>query len=204
MNELSMIFDRMDIDTAEVLNAASTKWNFLPFSPGLVGGHCIGVDPYYLTYEAQRFGYYPQIILAGRRINEEMSRFVASKFIKKLIKNNSMQKQFRVLIMGYTFKENCPDTRNTKVIDLIDELVQYGCRVEVFDPWVIREEAEFEQEMNFVDNPRTDQYDGIVVAVGHQLFSEIGSGQIASFGKKGCVIFDLKSLFSADFSDLRL
>ena len=204
INELSLIFSRLEIDTEEVLKAAGTKWNFLPFRPGLVGGHCIGVDPYYLTHKAQAIGYHPAMILAGRRINDGMGSHVASNVVKLMLKRGLAVNGGRVLIMGLTFKENCPDLRNTKVTDIIDELRTYGMQVDVWDPWVSREEAEHEYGISPIAQPAADHYDAIVLAVGHRQFVELGADAIRGFGKPGAVLFDVKYLFPADITDGRL
>jgi UDP-N-acetyl-D-galactosamine dehydrogenase len=204
INELAMIFNKMDIDTEAVLQAAGTKWNFLPFRPGLVGGHCIGVDPYYLTHKAQSIGYHPEIILAGRRLNDSMGVYVVSQLIKCMMKRRIQVDGAKVLIMGLAFKENCPDLRNTKVVDIVKELAEYNIHVDVYDPWVSTAEAQQEYDMTPIAEPITNSYDGIVVAVGHQQFTELGAAKIRRFGKEEHVLYDLKYLFSAAESDLRL
>lgn len=204
INELAMIFNRMGIDTEAVLKAAGTKWNFLPFRPGLVGGHCIGVDPYYLTHKAESIGYHPEMILAGRRINDNMSRYVASEFIKALLKKDITVKGARVLIMGLTFKENCPDIRNTKVVDIIDELKQYGVNVDVYDPWVNPEEAHYEYGVTPVAELPKAAYDGIIVAVAHQQFKQMGIDGMKALAKSEHVIYDLKYIVDAGVADIRL
>jgi UDP-N-acetyl-D-galactosamine dehydrogenase len=204
VNELAIIFNKMGIDTDAVLKAAGTKWNFLPFRPGLVGGHCIGVDPYYLTHKAQQIGYHPEIILAGRRINDNMGNYVSSQLVKAMIKRQITVDGARVLIMGLTFKENCPDLRNTRVVDIITELCDYGVQVDVFDPWVNADETEAEYGIRPVTEPKQDQYDGIVLAVAHHQFKEAGLNVIRSYGKSTHVLYDLKYLFPAESTDLRL
>lgn len=206
MNELSLIFDILDIDTAEVLEAASTKWNFLSFSPGLVGGHCIGVDPYYLTFKAQEVGYQPEIILAGRKLNDEMSSYIAKKFIQKLIAKDINPKNSKILVMGISFKENCPDTRNSKVLDLVSELYSNEMHVHVLDPWVDSSHLPLDlvQDIDFINSPKDNYYDGIILAVGHNQFLDLGVDKIHNFAKENNVFFDLKSIFSSDQSDFRL
>ncbi|MDH3552683.1 MAG: Vi polysaccharide biosynthesis UDP-N-acetylglucosamine C-6 dehydrogenase TviB [Gammaproteobacteria bacterium] len=204
INELAMIFERVGIDTEEVLEAAGTKWNFLPFRPGLVGGHCIGIDPYYLTYKAQQLGYHPQMILAGRRINDNMSLYVASQIIKRMVSRGIQLLQARVLILGLTFKENCPDVRNTKVVDIVRELASYGAKVDVCDPWVDAEEAKYEYGIELVNGPEKGAYDVVVVAVAHDQFKELGEQGIRDFGKKTSILYDIKYVLPADAVDDRL
>lgn len=204
INELAMIFNRMGIDTEAVLKAAGTKWNFLPFRPGLVGGHCIGVDPYYLTHKAESIGYHPEMILAGRRINDTMSRYVASELVKALLQKGITVKGAHVLIMGLTFKENCPDIRNTKVVDIMEELQEYGVNVDVYDPWVDAEEAKHEYNVTPVAELPDSAYDGVVVAVAHEQFKEMGTAGIKAIVKKDHVIYDLKYIVDADVADIRL
>lgn len=205
VNELALVFDRLNIDTLDVLEAAGTKWNFLPFRPGLVGGHCIGVDPYYLTHKAQAVGYHPELILAGRRLNDRMGAVVASTLIKALIQRNIALEGARVLVMGLTFKENCPDLRNTRVIDIVAELQQYGIEVDVHDPWVDPAEAEREYGITPVSQPASGHYAGVVVAVAHAEFINIGAAGIRRFGlPSGSVVYDLKSVLDRSDSDLRL
>jgi UDP-N-acetyl-D-galactosamine dehydrogenase len=204
VNELALIFSKMNIDTEEVLKAAGTKWNFLPFRPGLVGGHCIGVDPYYLTHKAQAIGYHPAMILAGRRINDGMGSHVAGSVVKLMLKRGLSVNGGRTLVMGLTFKENCPDLRNTRVTDIIDELTSYGMQVDVWDPWVSTAEAEHEYGIRPVSQPETGAYDAIVLAVGHRQFAEIGVEGIRAFGTPGAVLYDVKYLFPAAASDGRL
>lgn len=204
INELAMLFNRMGIDTEEVLLAAGTKWNFLPFRPGLVGGHCIGVDPYYLTYKAESLGYHPDIILAGRRINDGMGAYVATQLIKKMVKERIHAEGARVLIMGLSFKENCPDLRNTRVIDIIKELAEYHIETEVYDPWVAPDEAERAYQLTPVNQPQQNYYDAIIIAVAHQQFREMGAEKIHTFGRDSHILYDLKHLLPVKDSDLRL
>jgi UDP-N-acetyl-D-galactosamine dehydrogenase len=204
INELAIIFNKLGIDTEAVLKAAETKWNFLPFRPGLVGGHCIGVDPYYLTHKAQAIGYHPEIILAGRRLNDSMGAYVVSQLIKSMVKERIHVQGARVLVMGLTFKENCPDIRNTRVIDIINELKEYNVAVDVCDPWAAAEDVAHEYGLSLLEQPEQQAYDGIVIAVAHQQFKEMGITAIRSFGKAQHVLYDLKYLFPADHSDLRL
>lgn len=204
INELAIIFNRMGIDTQAVLDAAGTKWNFLPFRPGLVGGHCIGVDPYYLTHKAQAIGYHPQIILAGRRLNDGMGGYVVGQMVKAMIARSIPVRGARVLVMGLAFKENCPDLRNTRVIDVVTELQSYGVEVDVHDPWVEAEEAEAEYGLRLTAEPKAGGYDGIVLAVAHDEFRTMGEGAIRALGKPDHVLYDLKYLLPAGASDLRL
>lgn len=204
INELALIFNKMGIDTEAVLQAAGTKWNFLPFRPGLVGGHCIGVDPYYLTHKAQSIGYHPEIILAGRRLNDSMGSYVVSQLVKAMVKRRIHVDGSRVLVMGFTFKENCPDLRNTKVVDIVKELAEYNIQGDIYDPWINAEEALHEYGVRPVSEPEQGAYDGIILAVAHQQFKEMGVEKIRAFGKAGHVLYDLKYLLRADESDLRL
>lgn len=204
INELAMIFSEMGIDTEAVLQAAGTKWNFLPFRPGLVGGHCIGVDPYYLTHKAQSIGFHPEMILAGRRINDGMSRFVGSELVKAMLKRGIAVKDAKILVLGLTFKENCPDIRNTKVVDVLKELAEFGAQVDVYDPWVNADEAKHEYDVTMTAEPKSGDYDAIVVAVGHNQFKKMGSQGIRTLGKPTHVLYDLKYLLAADETDLRL
>jgi len=204
INELTLIFNKLGIDTLDVLEAAGTKWNFLPFRPGLVGGHCIGVDPYYLTHKAQSIGYHPEIILAGRRLNDGMGAYVASQLVKSMTKKSIQVQGSRVLIMGLAFKENCPDLRNTRVVDIVHELADYDVSVDVFDPWVDAEEAEKEYGLAPITEPELGQYDGIVLAVAHNEFKELGAEKIRALGKASHVLYDLKYVLERGESDLRL
>lgn len=204
VNELAIIFNRLGVDTEEVLNAAGTKWNFLPFRPGLVGGHCIGVDPYYLTYKAEQIGYHPQVILAGRRINDGMGVYVTGQLIKQMIKQRIHVEGARVLVLGLTFKENCPDLRNTKVIDIIRELSEFNVNVDVYDPHANKLEAKQEYGIVPIDSPTHNGYDAIILAVGHKEFAEIGVEAIREWGKPEHVLYDLKYLLPCSVVDLRL
>lgn len=204
INELAMLFNRMGIDTEAVLEAAGTKWNFLPFRPGLVGGHCIGVDPYYLTHKAQQLGYHPEIILAGRRLNDAMGSYVASQLVKRMSKKGIPIRGARALVMGLTFKENTPDLRNSRVIDIIDELEDYGIQVDVTDPWCDSTSAKAEYGVELVSAPEANSYDAVVLAVAHHQFTRMGSAQIHALGKPEHVIYDLKYMLAAEHSDLRL
>ena len=204
MNELSIIFDELQIDTNEVINAAATKWNFLTFHPGLVGGHCIGVDPYYLTYRAQQVGYEPEIILAGRKLNDGMSLYIVKKFLQKLDEKNISKKHSNVLILGVSFKENCPDTRNSKVLDLMSKLNSNNLKIEAFDPWVEQGDLPSSPHINMISQPKKNFYDGIILAVAHNQFLDLGVQNIKDFAKKTHVFFDLKGVFSKEQSDFRL
>ncbi len=204
INELALIFNRLGIDTLEVLEAAGTKWNFLPFRPGLVGGHCIGVDPYYLTHKAQEIGYLPEVILAGRRINDGMGPYVAQRVIKMMIQRRVHVANANVLVMGLTFKENCPDLRNTKVIDIINELQSYNAQVDVYDPWINPKEAEHEYGITPVSTLEPGKYDAIILAVAHRQFHEMGVEKIRVLGKPQAVLFDVKYILPVDQVDGRL
>jgi len=204
VNELSLIFDRMDIDTLEVLEAAGTKWNFLPFRPGLVGGHCISVDPYYLTHKAQQLGYYPEVILSGRRVNASMGQHVADTVVKAMTHRRIHVVDARILILGLTFKENCPDIRNTGVVDIIESMKTYNADIDVYDPWVNPAEARQEYGIELIEQPNTDNYDAIIVAVGHQQFIELGATGIRTFGKKDHVLYDVKHILPKNTVDARL
>jgi UDP-N-acetyl-D-galactosamine dehydrogenase len=205
MNELSLIFRKLDIDTQEVLQAAGTKWNFLPFKPGLVGGHCIGVDPYYLTHKAQEVGYHPEVILAGRRINDSMASHVADETVKLMLRKNLSVLGSKVLVMGLTFKENCPDLRNTKVVDIIKALQGYNTQVDVYDPWIDVAEAEQEYGLKCLTAaPAPGQYSAIVLAVGHRQFTTLGEQGIKAFGQPNVVLYDVKSILPMDAADGRL
>jgi UDP-N-acetyl-D-galactosamine dehydrogenase len=204
INELAMIFERVGIDTEEVLIAAGTKWNFLPFRPGLVGGHCIGIDPYYLTYKAEQLGYHPQMILAGRRINDNMSLYVVTQIVKHMLKKSIQPNNARALMLGLTFKENCPDLRNTKVVDMIRELESYGTRVDVHDPWVDADEAMEEYGLDLVGTPEKGAYDVVIIAVAHEQFKALGAKGIRAFCKDKSVLYDIKYVLPADAVDDRL
>lgn len=204
INELAVIFNKMDIDTQAVLEAAGTKWNFLPFRPGLVGGHCIGVDPYYLTHKAQAIGYNPEIILAGRRLNDSMGEYVVTQLVKTMIKKRIQVEGAKVLVLGLSFKENCPDVRNTKIIDIVDELEEYNIEVDVYDPWVDASEAEHEYGIAPISEPSAGQYDGIILAVAHKEFAQMGVSAIRDLGRDNHVLYDLKYLFAKDDTDIRL
>jgi UDP-N-acetyl-D-glucosamine/UDP-N-acetyl-D-galactosamine dehydrogenase len=204
INEFSLIFQRLGVDTSEVLAAAGTKWNFLNFRPGLVGGHCIGVDPYYLTHKAEALGYHPEVILAGRRINDGMGGHVARELVKEMIRRGTAMKGARVLVMGLAFKENCPDLRNTRVIDIIQELTGFEAAVDVWDPWIDSAEARHEYGLDLIGEPRPGAYDAIVLAVAHDDFTELGADAIRAFGGPKSVLFDVKSVLPKDAADLRL
>ena len=204
VNELAIIFGKMGIDTEAVLQAAGTKWNFLPFRPGLVGGHCIGVDPYYLTHKAQALGYHPEIILAGRRLNDGMGSYVVSQLVKAMLKRRIQVEGARVLVMGLTFKENCPDIRNTRVVDIVRELADYNVRTDVFDPWADVEEARREYGFTPIAELQSGRYDGIVLAVAHDTFRAMGARGIRKFGKDEHVLYDLKYVLEAGDADIRL
>ena len=204
INELAVIFNRLGIDTEEVLRAAGTKWNFLPFWPGLVGGHCIGVDPYYLTHKAQSIGYHPEMILAGRRINDGMGAYVASQLIKALIKRGIQVQGARVLVMGLTFKENCPDLRNTRAIDVIHELQDYNVEVDVHDPWANSQQAYKEYGLTLTSELVKNHYDGIIMTVAHQQFRDMGAAAVRALGKEKHVLYDIKYIYDAHETDLRL
>ena len=204
MNELSHIFNRLNIDTEEVLLAAGTKWNFLPFRPGLVGGHCIGVDPYYLTHKAQAVGYNPEIIQASRHINDSMGNYIVSQVIKLMLKKRIHIAEAKILIMGLTFKENCPDIRNSRVIDIINEFENYGSQVDVYDPWVDPQQTLHEYNITPIINPITNHYDAIILAVKHEQFIQMGAEAIRSLGKEQHVLYDIKYLLPANQVDGRL
>lgn len=204
VNELAVIFNLIDIDTEEVLKAASTKWNFIPFKPGLVGGHCIGVDPYYLTHKSQAIGYDPQVILAGRRLNDGMGGYVASQLVKAMTKKNMEINGSEVLILGFSFKENCPDIRNTKVIDMIKELQDFGMQPKIYDPIVDPLEVQSKYDVQLLDKPKLDAYQAIVVAVAHDEFRDMGARTLRSFGKKIHLLYDLKYVFAQEDVDIRL
>ena len=204
INELSLIFNKLGIDTESVLEAAGTKWNFLPFRPGLVGGHCIGVDPYYLTHKAIEVGYNPEMILAGRRLNDSMGSYVADQVSKLMTKKRIHVVDANVLIMGLTFKENCPDLRNTRVVDLVEEFEGFNCNIDVYDPWVDKDEAVHEYGIKPIDQPVEGKYDAILLAVAHDEFKELSLEQIKAFGKDNHVLYDIKYLLDANEVDGRL
>jgi UDP-N-acetyl-D-galactosamine dehydrogenase len=204
INELAMIFNRLGIDTCEVLEAAGTKWNFLPFRPGLVGGHCIGVDPYYLTHKAQEIDYHPEVILAGRRINDAMGGYVADQLVRLMARRAISPVGARILVLGLAFKENCPDLRNTKVIDIIRGLSEYHAQVDVHDPWVSAQDARHEYGLDLVDDPKDGRYDAVVLAVGHRQFAELGAAGVRRFGRDNSILYDVKSLFPREEVDGRL
>jgi UDP-N-acetyl-D-galactosamine dehydrogenase len=204
INELAVIFNKLGIDTEEVLKAAGTKWNFLPFRPGLVGGHCIGVDPYYLTHKAQSVGYQPEIILAGRRLNDGMGAYVVSQLVKSMLKKRIQVNGARVLVLGLTFKEDCPDLRNTKVVDIINELSDYGINVDCHDPWINAADAKHEYGITPVSAPEQAAYDAIIIAVAHHQFKAMGAEGIRAFGKPEHVLYDLKYILPSEATDLRL
>ncbi len=204
INELAVIFNRMGIDTEAVLKAAGTKWNFLPFRPGLVGGHCIGVDPYYLTHKAQAIGHHPEIILAGRRLNDSMGQYVVGQLVKAMVKRRIQVHGARVLVMGLTFKENCPDLRNTRVVDVVRELREHDVLVDVFDPWVDAAEAQREYGITPIDEPAAGEYDAIIITVAHDDFKALGHEAIRALGKPAHVLYDLKYLLEPHEADLRL
>ncbi len=204
INELAVIFNKIGIDTQAVLEAAGSKWNFIPFRPGLVGGHCIGVDPYYLTYKAEMIGHHPQIILAGRRLNDGMGAYVVSELIKAMIGKSIRVEGANVLIMGLTFKENCPDLRNTRVIDIIHEIKRRNCNVDIYDPWVDREEVQHEYDLTPVEAPEQGKYDAVILAVAHDKIREMGAKKIRTLCKGNHLLYDLKHIFSKNETDLRL
>ena len=204
INELAIIFNKMGIDTEAVLQAAGSKWNFLPFRPGLVGGHCIGVDPYYLTHKAQSIGYHPEIILAGRRLNDGMGAYVVSQLVKAMLKRRITVEGARVLVLGLTFKENCPDLRNTRIVDIVKELGDYNIQADVYDPWVDVAEAQHEYGLTPIDAPKQGAYDAIIVGVAHEQFKAMGVDAIRALGKKEHVIYDLKYVLPRTAADLRL
>lgn len=204
INELAVIFNKMGIDTEAVLKAAGTKWNFLPFRPGLVGGHCIGVDPYYLTHKAQAIGYHPEIILAGRRLNDAMGAYVVTQLVKGMIKKKIQVEGAKVLVLGLSFKENCPDIRNTKIIDIVQELQEYHIQADVYDPWVDAAEAEHEYNITPVQELQNGQYDAVILAVAHDQFKAMGAAEIRALGKAEHILYDLKYVLDQSESDIRL
>jgi UDP-N-acetyl-D-galactosamine dehydrogenase len=204
INELALIFNRLGIDTEEVLQAAGSKWNFLPFRPGLVGGHCIGVDPYYLTHKAQEIGYHPEVILAGRRLNDSMGVFVATEVVKLMASRGGIPAHAKALLLGLTFKENCPDLRNTRVLDIAAELGKFGIRCDICDPWASAAEAKREYDITLVEPRAGNDYDAIIIGVGHRQFADMGIETLRSFGKPNAVVYDVKHLFARDAVDGRL
>lgn len=203
INELAIIFNKLGIDTLEVLEAAGTKWNFLPFRPGLVGGHCIGVDPYYLSHKSQSVGYFPDIIIASRRLNDGMAQHVVSQLVKKMIQKTIQIQNAKVLLLGFAFKENCPDVRNTKLIDIVTELKDYNADVDIHDPWCSPAEVKKDFDLELV-KPSKGKYDAIIVAVAHDEFKQMDINTLKSYGKENCVIYDLKYVFDKRDVDLRL
>jgi UDP-N-acetyl-D-galactosamine dehydrogenase len=201
INELALIFNRLGIDTLEVLEAAGTKWNFLPFRPGLVGGHCIGVDPYYLTHKAQEVGYHPEMILAGRRLNDDMGRYIASEIVKLMLKKRIHVADANILILGLTFKENCPDLRNTRVTDIIDELISYGANIEVHDPWANPQEAERLYGVTMIENLPSNHYDAVVLAVAHKEFKQFNKEEFTRMCRGLSIIYDVKHMLPDDLTD---
>ncbi len=204
INELALIFNKMGIDTESVLQAAGSKWNFLPFRPGLVGGHCIGVDPYYLTHKAQALGYHPEIILAGRRLNDSMGAYIVAQLVKAMAKKRIQIEGARVLVMGLTFKENCPDLRNTRVVDIVRELHEYNCSVDVHDPWISSLEAQVEYGITPLAEAASGAYDAIILAVAHHQFKDMGAAAIRALAKPNSVIYDIKHILGPQDADLRL
>ncbi|RYD72351.1 MAG: Vi polysaccharide biosynthesis UDP-N-acetylglucosamine C-6 dehydrogenase TviB, partial [Sphingobacteriales bacterium] len=201
VNELALIFDKMGIDTTDVLTAAATKWNFLNYKPGLVGGHCIGVDPYYLAHKSEALGYKPEVILSGRRVNDNMGKFVAQKVVKLMVEKGKAIKNAKVLVLGFAFKENCPDTRNTKVIDIYKELKEFTIDVDVYDPWANKQKVQKEYGLTLTNDTSLNTYEAIILAVAHQEFATI---DFASHKQNGAIIFDTKSFINRDFVDARL
>ncbi len=204
INELAIIFKKMGIETEAVLKAAGSKWNFLPFRPGLVGGHCIGVDPYYLTHKSQAIGYHPELILAGRRLNDSMGKYVVEQLIKAMAKKGINVHRAKVLLMGLSFKENCPDLRNTRVIDIVAELKSYNCEIDVYDPWINGDDAKSEYGICLINQPQKNTYDAMIIAVAHDQFIKLGSKSIRSLGKQESILCDLKYIFPPEESDMRL
>ena len=204
INELAIIFNRLNIDTEAVLRAAGTKWNFLPFRPGLVGGHCIGVDPYYLTHKAQEVGYHPEVILSGRRINDSMGKYIASVFVKSLLKANSSPLNSKVLVLGFTFKENCPDIRNTRVIDVVDGLRDFSISPEVYDPYVSEADKSSLKGIHWINEVENASYAGVIIAVAHEHFKLMGIKKIRELCKPGGLVMDIKYIFSKSEVDIRI
>ncbi|MDC0072384.1 Vi polysaccharide biosynthesis UDP-N-acetylglucosamine C-6 dehydrogenase TviB [Gammaproteobacteria bacterium] len=204
INELALIFKRLGIDTEEVLNAAGSKWNFLPFRPGLVGGHCIGVDPYYLTHKAMKAGYYPEIILTGRKLNDSMGKYVANEIINLMTKKRIQVVDSNILVMGLTFKEDCPDIRNTRVVDVVQELKGFHCNIDVYDPWIDKEESTRDYGITPVEQPEPGKYDAVIIAVAHHQFKAMGITAIRALGKKNHILYDIKYILPAEKVDGRL
>jgi len=204
INELALIFRKLGIDTEEVLKAAGTKWNFLPFQPGLVGGHCIGVDPYYLTHKAMEVGYYPEIILAGRKLNDSMGKYVANEIINLMTKKRIQVVDSNILVMGLTFKEDCPDIRNTRVVDVVQELSGFHCNIDVYDPWIDKEESLREFGIAPIEQPKPGKYDAVIIAVAHHQFKSMGIKAIRALGKKNHVLYDIKYILPSEKVDGRL
>ncbi|MEZ9128864.1 Vi polysaccharide biosynthesis UDP-N-acetylglucosamine C-6 dehydrogenase TviB [Vibrio splendidus] len=204
INEFAKIFNRLNIDTGDVLKAAGTKWNFLPFKPGLVGGHCISVDPYYLTHKAQEVGYRPEVILAGRRINDGMGEYIATQLVKKLASKSIHIDEAKILVLGFTFKGDCPDVRNTKIIDIVKELKDFNMSVDVYDSWASSKEVRDEYGIELIDSLEQGKYDAVVLAVDHSEFKAMGEQKLRSFGKEVHVLYDVKHVLAADESDIRL
>lgn len=204
INELALIFRRLGIDTEEVLKTAGSKWNFLPFRPGLVGGHCIGVDPYYLTHKAMKVGYYPEIILTGRKLNDSMGKYVANEIINLMTKKRIQVVDSNILVMGLTFKEDCPDIRNTRVVDVVQELSGFHCNIDVYDPWIDKEESIREYGITPVEQPEPGKYDAVIIAVAHHQFKAMGITAIRALGKKNHVLYDIKYILPAEKVDGRL
>jgi len=204
INELALIFRRLDIDTEEVLKAAGSKWNFLPFRPGLVGGHCIGVDPYYLTHKAMKVGYYPEIILAGRRLNDSMGKYVANEIINLMTKKRIQVVDSNILVMGLSFKEDCPDIRNTRVVDVIQELSGFHCNIDIYDPWIDKEESIREFGITPIEQPEPGKYDAVIIAVAHHQFKSMGITAIRALGKKNHILYDIKYILPVEKVDGRL
>lgn len=204
VNDLAKLFNRLGIDTLEVLEAAGTKWNFLPFRPGLVGGHCISVDPYYLTHKAQEVGHHPDVILAGRRTNDSMGEYIAGEVIRLMVRKGINPVRARILVLGLAFKENCPDLRNTRVVDIVEALRGYSTEVDIFDPWVDAAEARHEYGLDLIDAPSPASYDAVIVAVGHREFAELGSTGVRAFGKPSSVLYDVKYVLPRESVDGRL
>lgn len=204
INELAIIFNKLNLDTQEILQAAGTKWNFMPFSPGLVGGHCIGVDPYYLTHKAQSIGYHPEVILAGRRINDNMGKYVATEVIKKMLMRKIHVAGSQVLVLGFAFKENCPDFRNTRVIDIVREMQDYGAKVDVHDPLISEEHVAAEYGIKVLKNLEENNYDAIILAVAHKEFHSIGVAALRRLGKESHILYDIKHMLPANVTDGRL